>query len=149
MTETITAEEFQRRVRQKAGFIDRPSKYGAVKVKDPETGKMVDSKGESRVLAALRLECRQNGWILCQQAEIPIEGGVHRVDFLILKDFDNFCGPRSREEGRPIYEGEFFMVESKGVDHPDGKRRRKQVLERHGLEIQVIHTGRKARKGRP
>lgn len=151
-TERISHEEFQRRVRAKAGFIDRPSKYGAVKVLDPETGRTVDSKAELRLLSILRAKCRKEGWILCRQAEIQIEGGTHKVDFLLLRPPSFKIGLSYFIEDETkffFYEGgSFALVEAKGVDHPDGKRRRKQVLERHGLAIGLIHTGRKSRKNK-
>lgn len=146
MTDRITAAEFQRRVRQKAGFIDRKSKMGNVPVHDPETGKMVDSKAERGVLWAIRQEAKREGRIVAIQPMFQIEGGTYRGDAVEIEilPVESF---KCEQDG--TYLARVRFVDVKGHDPSASKKSRRQVRERYGVEVQVIHTGRKARKGRP
>ena len=141
-TERITAAEFQRRVRQKAGFIDRPSKMGNVPVPDPETGKIVDSKAERGVLWAIRQEAKRHGRIVAVQPLFHIEGGTYRADAVEIEVVPGTTFPGDWNLAHVRF------LDVKGHDTAASRKSRRQVKEKFGVEVQVIHTGRKARKGR-
>ena len=119
---------------------------------DPDGGPPLDSKWEARVLGDLRLEAAAAAkqgrcLIIARQAEVVIEGGRHRVDFALI-DFEPIVDNGERLQAPEYFTADVHLVEAKGVDHPDGRRRRKQVLERWGLPIEVRkRPARKPRKG--
>lgn len=127
MTETMTAAQYRALVAKK-----KRTKYGAEPVIDPETGQRVASKRELAMLRRLRAEADAFGYIVALQPRFPIEGGHAIFDAVEICLYGNDAHVI---HGAPWYRAWVRCYDAKGKDLPAGRKNRRQVKQRYGVEV--------------
>ncbi len=119
-----TQEQYDAATAKKAP--DKRRVRGTRRVKDPETGEMIDSKREAVVLQGLRAQFRAGKLdMLATQAWFRIEGGRYVADFV--------TGKVEEIDGRICLVME--VLDAKGYATDVYKRSKRQIEERYGLKI--------------
>lgn len=96
----------------------KKNKFGAIKVPDPETGRLIDSKQEAKDRAKYRVMLR-NGEIALyapQPEVVAATGIVYRGDHLVIRMVDGAA--------------EIEIADSKGMETPEFKLKWKLVTEK-------------------